>query len=243
MLHSGSAMLDVLRRRESPDFRPVARAMRRWFGLLVVATVIGGAGSFVLSKSLPPEYESTAQLYLTPASDVTAVVQDVVLGQNLARTYVPLVTADVVLGPAMAKVDLADISSFRDHTRVAQVRDTSVMSVSFRDGDPRRAAAAANAIAASFIEQSRKLQSSLQSTTSDKLDEQVHTLQTELSGLDAQIAKLQSSLAATPSASQADKRAADEAQLLQLQTSRAAKSQTLAELASQRICHRPPPQT
>lgn len=232
MIHTGLAMLDVLRRRESPDFRPLTRAMKRWFGWLVAATVIGGAGSFVLSKSLPPEYESTAQLYLTPASNSSAVVQDVVLGQNLARTYVSLVTADVVLQPAMDKIGWADISSFRNNARVSQVRDTSVMSLSFRNSDPQRAAAAANAIAASFIEQSRKLQSSLQSTTSDKLDEQVQSLQKQLLGLDDQIAQLQSSLAATPSASQADKRAADEAQLLQLETSRAAKRQTLTELAN-----------
>jgi tyrosine-protein kinase len=212
------------------SFEAIGRAIRRG-GLFVVLAAIGGALiAFAISKNLAPEYQATAQIYLTPASASSNVFQDVVLGQNLARSYVPLATADTVLGPAMDKVGWRDLNSFRDRTTVAQVKDTAVITVSFHDGDPQRAAAAANAIANSFIEQSVALQLNLQAKTAEQLDQQIAVVQKDIIALDAQIASLRAALAQPATPANAAARADQQQQLAQLDASRTSKSQTLANL-------------
>jgi capsular exopolysaccharide synthesis family protein len=212
---------------ERSAFNGIRRAVRRGGVWVVAATLLGGAGTFGVSKVLPAEYQATAQLYLTPASTSTALFQDVVLGANLAKGYVQLATAEVVLRPAMNAVNWHDLKTFRERTDVAQVKDTPVINVSFKDGDPERAAVAANAIAKSFIDQSKSLQSTLQGTTADQLDEQARSIQREIVPLEGQIATIRAALAAPGVLAG---RTELQAQLAQLDSSLASKQQTLAQL-------------
>lgn len=115
-----------------------------------------------VSLSLPKQYRATAELFVAPAANPTVALQEVILGQNLARSYVQLAAAEVVLRPAMQRVGWTDLESFRERTRVSQVRDTFVILISFELDDPVRAAATANAIADSFVTQSGTVQSTLQ---------------------------------------------------------------------------------
>lgn len=212
--------------RVTPD--QMFRAAKRWGVVVIAAAALAGGGAFAVSQAVHPEYEATAQLFLTPASSTTAIFQDVVLGQNLARSYVQLVEAEVVLRPAMETVSWSDLRTFRERTTATQVRDTSIITVSFKDGDAGRAAAAANAIARSFIDQSRSLQSTLQDTTATQLDEQAASLRTEMAALDSQIAGLRSQLAVP--GGNATTRAEQQTQLVQLEVSRLAKQQSVAQL-------------
>lgn len=179
----------------------------------------GGIVAFSVSKIMAPEYRAGAQLYLAPAANPTASVQDAVAGQNLARSYVQLANASVVLRAAMDRVGWNDLKTFRDRASITQIRETSIINVSFQHGDPQYAADAANAIAEAFIEQSRTLQSSLQGTAVQQLDEQIKSLQEDIRGLDAQIAGLP---------------AGQQSQQLQLDGQRQTKQQTLAQLLKTR---------
>ncbi|MDQ2914208.1 MAG: polysaccharide biosynthesis tyrosine autokinase [Chloroflexota bacterium] len=192
--------------------------------------------AFLVSRTLPPDYRATAQLFLTPASSPTGF-QDVVLGQNLARSYVQLATAEVVLRPVMDGVGMSDLEQFRKRVLISQVRDTSVIEVSFRDSDPRRAADVANAIADSFIAQSRTLASALQGGTVSELDEQISAAQEDIRALDEQIGKLRLELAQIPDPRQTPSPVEQQAkflQLVQLESSRGSRQQTLAQLLSTR---------
>lgn len=220
-------------------FRPdrVVRAVQRWALVIVAGGAIAALTSFAVSKILPAEYQAEAELYIAPAATPTVAFQDVVLGTNVARSYVQLLMADVVLRPVMEEMHWDDIKSFKEHARAAQVRDTSIITVSFRDGDPRRAADIANAIARSFIAQSKTLQSTLQGTTVTQLETQIRSIEEDIASLDGQITSLRASLAATPRPGQtADPAARGEmqAQLLTLDSSRQTKQQTLAQLLKTR---------
>jgi capsular polysaccharide biosynthesis protein len=127
--------------------------------LVAIGAVVAGLAAFLVSAVLPRTYRATAQLFVAPATDPTAGIQDPTLGQNLARSYVQLAGADVVLEPAMKSVGWTDLRSFRERTTVAQVRDTFVITISFQLNDPARAAAAANAIAETFVARTDALQS------------------------------------------------------------------------------------
>ncbi len=141
-------------------------ALRRWAVVVVLSALLAGLAAFGVSLALPPQYRATAQLFVAPAANPTVALQEVILGQNLAQSYVQLATAEVVLGPAMARVGLTDLDEFRNRTNVAQVRDTFVINISFHSDDPARAAGTANAIAESFVARSGTIQSALQGTVS-----------------------------------------------------------------------------
>ena len=129
--------------------------------IVIAGAILGGLAAFAVSRALPPTYVATAQIFVAPAAEPAVALQEVILGQNLARSYVQLAGADVILEPAMSRIGWSDLKSFREHTTIEQVRDTFVITITFELNDPFRAAAAANAIAETFVAQSAKLQSSL----------------------------------------------------------------------------------
>jgi capsular exopolysaccharide synthesis family protein len=214
----------------------LVRAIRRWIGLVAAATVLAGGVAFVVSKLTPPQYEATAQLYLAPASNPTVSFQDVALGQSLAATYVQLATANVVLDTAKEKIGWTDSdAAFRAGLQVSQIRNTSIITVTFRSGNPARAAAAANAVAESFIEQSRALQTALQGSAATELDQQVRATQADIQSLNDQITSMRSQLAASPRPGEPPSAKADlQTQIIQLDASRQSKQQTLAQLLKTR---------
>ena len=221
---------------QSIDRHRLIQAVRRWGRAVLVSTVALGAIAFVVSRLIPPEYEATAQLYLAPASNPTVALQDVVTGQTLATSYVELARSDVISKAAMDRTKWTeDLRSFRDRLKVAQLRNTSIITVTFRDGDAQRAADVANAVADIFITQTKALQTSLQGTTASELDKQIASVQDDLGVLDKQIASLRASLAVSPRPGESPGTRADlQSQLLQLDASRQTKQQTLAQLLKTR---------
>jgi len=196
-------------------------ALRRWSPLIAAAAVAGALGGLGMSKLTPPEYRASAQLYLLAGSSSNQY-QDAYTGQALAKSYVQLANADVVIRPAMERVGERDFDSFSARSGVTALRDTSVMIVSFRDRDPQHAADAANALAESFIAKSKTLIVALEATTSSKLDEQIAAVESDVRALNTQIA-----VARADAASAAQ-------QVPQLEASRQLKQGLLAELAKTR---------
>jgi polysaccharide biosynthesis transport protein len=203
--------------------------VRQWGSAIALAAAVAGSTAFAVSAVLPREYKATAQLYVAPAANPTAALQDVLLGQNLAKTYVQLATTDVVLRRAQETASWPDLKSFREHTQVAQVRDTSVITVAFRDQDPQRAADIANLIAKSFVEQTRALQSSLQSTTLTQLDKDIQSVEADLQRIDTDLTRLRATLAGLPAFPQAGP-AEVRAQISQLESTRLTRQQSLDQL-------------
>ena len=89
------------------------KAVRRWAALVVAAFLVGGLAALAVSLALPKQYRATSQLFVAPAANPTVALQQVVLGQNLATSYVQLARAEVVLRPAMEKVGWKDLKTKR----------------------------------------------------------------------------------------------------------------------------------
>lgn len=211
----------VVGRQPVRDARPIAVVVR-WITLVGAATGIGATLAFGVSSLIPREYKATAQLYVAAANNPASVVQeDVVSGGRVANTYAQLATADVVLRPAMQNIGATDLEAFRNRLQVSQLRDTSIINVSFIDHEPARAASASNAVAQSFITQNQALQTSVQSSAISRLEGQIRSVQAELRTLEGQIASLR---AVSPPTSDL------QSQLQALESQRLLKQQTLAQV-------------
>ena len=213
-------------------FGRALRAVRRRALLILVSVGIGALAGYALSRALPVEYVATAQLYVAPASNQNASFQDVVAGANVARSFVQLATTTAVLRPAMTAQGWDDIEAFRSRTSATQLRDASIIAISFRDTDATRAAATANAIAQSFITQNRAVLSTIQRPAVGILEAQIRSVETDIGALDAQIRDLQKRI--VPGQSPSPDNAALQAQIQQLDGARSLKQQTLAQLLKTR---------
>jgi len=214
-------------------FGRALRAVRRRALLIVASVAIGALAGYGVSRALPVEYVATAQLYVAPASNQNASFQDVVAGANVARSFVQLATTTAVLRPAMTAQGWDDIEAFRSRASATQLRDASIIAISFRDTDATRAAATANAIAQSFITQNHAVLSTIQRPAVGILEAQIRSVETDIAALDAQIRDLQKRTVG-PGQSPSPDNAALQVQIQQLDSARSLKQQTLAQLLKTR---------
>jgi len=126
----------------------------KWAWLLVLGMVLGGAGSYLFSKSLTPIYSASTTLMVQPSSgqNGTSGYQDVLMAERLAGSYTQLITGRTVL---MAAADAMQLpASFAQMSRLVTadvVRNTQLIRVSAEHEDPTVAARIANQVAAEFI--------------------------------------------------------------------------------------------
>src|SRR5438093_6568575 len=121
------------------DLERLRKAIRRWAALVVGSVLVAGFAALAVSLVLPKQYRATAELFIAPTENPSVALQQVILGQNLATSYVQLAKGEVVLRPAMEKIGWTDLRTFRDRTSVSQVQNTFVILISFEREDPARA--------------------------------------------------------------------------------------------------------
>ena len=128
---------------------------RRWW-LIVGCAILVGVGAYVLSKGQQPRYEATAKVLLTSAEPVNLVSHSTgapsLDPERELNTDIALVKLDSVARKVQRELHLP-------LTRVQLLREVSVsperlsnlVSITASDLSPTRAAAIANAFAASYI--------------------------------------------------------------------------------------------
>jgi capsular polysaccharide biosynthesis protein len=117
-------------------------ALLHWLWLLALCTVIGAAGTFLVTKlGQAPIYRATTVLVVDQqnAPDPTA-------GAQLATTYANLITQPIVLQTAAAQVGRISATELAQRIHVYAESNTELIDISADDPDPARAAVLANAV-------------------------------------------------------------------------------------------------
>src|ERR1700730_3532796 len=122
---------------------------RRWLWLLVLATVLAAAASYLVSSRLPRVYESTAKLLVTPgAGNAVSSYNDVLTAERLTRTYSEVLKSrPVVEAAAQAggiNLPFVDALALLD---VKPIPNTQLIQISARSDSPDGAAQYANRLA------------------------------------------------------------------------------------------------
>lgn len=134
--------------------------LRRWSFLLVLAMVVGGVTSYLVTKSITPVYQASAKLLVTQAGNAQYVdtYNQVIGAERLTRTYADLMKTHAVLDSVVQEVGSTSFEDLVAATEVLPIRDTQVVQVSVEHTDPAVARDLANAISRSFIEFNNSLQ-------------------------------------------------------------------------------------
>jgi len=156
---------------------------RRWLWLLVLVPLAAAALSYKVSSGLPKVYESTERLLIVPGetSGGSASYDAVLSAERLTHTYSEIVKSRRVVGAAAAAAGL-DLSydSALALVSVVPLRDTQILQVSARAGDPQVAARFANELAAAFMQQVETTRASRFAVSKDSLSKQVDQLSADV---------------------------------------------------------------
>jgi capsular exopolysaccharide synthesis family protein len=130
-----------------------ARFLRRWWWLLVVGLLLGGAGSYAVSRLLTPIYRASATVLVNQTQvPGTIAYNDILTSERLTKTYSELIKKRPVLEAVIAELALPfgpeELAGMID---VEVVGDTQLLRVSAESSDPEQARLIADAAAGAFI--------------------------------------------------------------------------------------------
>src|SRR4051794_36149647 len=121
--------------------------LRRWWALLLLGAVLGGAAGYLAASHAAPKYSAAAKLLVGP---INTDFETLRASGQLARTYADLATSRPVLRYAIGRTRAHVTSRKLQESEAvrAQSNDvTRIVSVEVEFGDGRTAARLANAIA------------------------------------------------------------------------------------------------
>ncbi len=132
--------------------------LKRW-KLMVICIVLLGVGAFVGSRLMTPLYQSTALVQIafssgTNQSDYTSLLA----GNQLVQTEVILATTDPVLRKVASRYPGLTAEELSNEMTATPKTNTQLFEIDVLDPSPTRAAALANDIANTLIQQQVQLQ-------------------------------------------------------------------------------------
>ena len=169
------------------ELREYLSIARRWAWLLVLGVVLGAAGGLAASLIQTPVYQASTRILALRASQGTASDQMYVTPQDLANTYIQLLTTTPVLDGAAQQLGYPVSAG---QLKLQTTGYTGIINLTVEDPDPARAAAIANALVASLIDQNQRLQAGQYAETEQSLQEQITQTQTQIAALQAQVSQV-----------------------------------------------------
>lgn len=138
----------------------VWEALKKFWALIVAATILGGAIGFAMSASVTPIFQSTATLFfsLSQGNSASDLNQGSTYTQNQMLSFAQLATSSRVLQPVIDDLDLD--TSPRMLARTIEVtipQSTVILEVQASSSEPEVAAAVANAVADSLTDAVREV--------------------------------------------------------------------------------------
>jgi len=161
------------------DFLQYVRLVRKWLWLVVLAAVVSGGISFILNTGRPLTYRAEVLLYIGSYLDSSNPdYSGMLLGRELAQSYVQLVETRSILQAAIDQVAIPNLTAegLRGLVDAEILAETSFMRVSVEWFDPVLAANLANAIGAQLVAQAPGAVSESEQRYIDFMQGQIDTL-------------------------------------------------------------------
>ncbi len=189
------------------ELRHYASLLWKWAWLIGLGTFLAAATSYIVSTTMPKVYEASTTLLVNQAQTPgTVAYNDVLTSQQLTKTYGELIHKRPVLETVIADLRLPLTSGDLDKLlSVRVVRDTMLLELKAENTDPQLAAAIANAVTKTFIEENRNAQLGQATQSRDALQAQLQSLERDIKSISAQIDQIRAATdGRTPEARQAE---------------------------------------
>ncbi len=180
------------------ELRRYASLLRRWFWLIALSTLVAAVPSYLITNSMPREYEASTILQVNQAQPLGSTsYNDVAASQQLTRTYREMLLMRPMLEGAIAELKLPYTSEqLAKMLSVQVVRDTLLLELKVTSTNPREAADIANSVARVFIDETRRDQVGQAALSQEALQEQLRALEEDIRSTSEKLASLPASSAA-----------------------------------------------
>ena len=157
------------------------KLLRRWLGLVVVGSLLGGGLAFALTPQPGLLYESSSTLIISQGSKVTPSINDVFIGQRLALSYAELIRTTALLDEVIASLDLSITpDELARQVSASNPNNTNLLIVTVRDSDLQRAADITNELVRVFIARMEGLQAERYADFKLQIENELEQAQNEL---------------------------------------------------------------
>lgn len=173
--------------------------LRKWWWLLVAATLVAAVFSFVATLQQPPIYQAYATLMIgRTIEDPNPSANQFWLGQQLAATYADIANRDLVRNATMESLGWTWLPQYRARAE----NNSQLISIVVTDTNPERAQIVANELARQLILRSPTSTESEEQGRQEFVNQQLDTLQVQISETQDEIRRLQEELGNMVSARQ-----------------------------------------
>lgn len=142
------------------ELRRQLTIIRAWMRLLVVSVVLAGVAAYLISSVQSKVFEAKATLIVGQSlSGINPDYNQLLVSQRLSTTYASVATTRPILEKVIQKLSLNETpADLTPRVTATAAPDSALLTITARDGDPLRAAAIANSIAAELVSASPAVQ-------------------------------------------------------------------------------------
>jgi non-specific protein-tyrosine kinase len=178
--------------------------IRKWFWLIVLATVLAAGSGLISSLLAVPVYRTSTTLIVGQViQDPNPNTGDFYAGEQLARTYVQLVTREPILSATIKTLGLqTDWRALKGQVNAASIANTQLLEIAVLDTSPERAQAIANELGRQLILQSPTTTATEDTERLDFVRSQLPELESKIKDGQARVAQLDGVIANATSARQ-----------------------------------------
>ncbi len=180
------------------DLKPYYAPLFKWWWMILAASLIAAAASFIITLGQPAMYQSRTTLIIGQSlTNPNPNTSQFFLEQQLASIYADMATREPVRRAVMDALNLAWMPPYTARA----LPDTQLIEITVTDSDPVRAQAVASELAKQLI---KRGPSGMQDNDLERqafIEQQLTTLEKNISDTTAEIEKLQAELGSLNSAS------------------------------------------
>jgi non-specific protein-tyrosine kinase len=167
---------------DSETIRDYLALFWRWAWLIVLAGVLAGAASFVVSMRMDPVYQAKSTVLITDSSVTKSTdYSSLMASERLTRTYSEMMTSQTVLAEVSQLLGLnIPLTELAKMITVAPLRDTQLIELSVKSTDPEQAARIANSLVGVFTDQVQGIQSSRYTQSKTSLQNQLTDMERQI---------------------------------------------------------------
>ena len=164
------------------DLKEIFYLLWHWSWLLVVASLIAGAGALVVSLRTTPVYETKARLLVSdPPAMRTIDYGSMVNMQVMSKTYSEMLVERPVLEGVISQLGLKiSPEGLKNNITVLPISGTQLIEIKARSTNPALAADIANALGAVFADRIRELQSQRFASSQEGLSKQIAEMEEQI---------------------------------------------------------------
>lgn len=180
------------------ELKPYYAPLLKWWWMILAACLIAAAASFIITLGQPAMYQSRTTLIIGQSlTNPNPNTSQFFLEQQLASIYADMATREPVRRAVMEALNLTWVPPYTARA----LPDTQLIEITVTDSDPVRAQAVASELAKQLI---KRGPSGMQDTDLERqsfIEQQLTTLEKNISDTTAEIEKLKTELGGLNSAS------------------------------------------